>query len=178
MTFMVDVTRPSVVRLQRYAPVGNRWDSRVAILLWKNLVVVLANFGRRASDGRAHAVERKWQPHERDIVARHWLQDPDRLGLRLGQYLGQTVDRRARRAGSLQKIDPFAFAAREQDLLDLTKQFRLVGLSRRIAREARLAGPLGASEHAGQLGEEPVVAGGDEDRPRLGLEGLKRDEPA
>jgi hypothetical protein len=43
-----------------------------------------------------------------------------------------------------------------------------------VGREARILHPLGVAEHRGQLHEEPVVAGGDDDRAGLRLERLER----
>src|SRR5215510_7326285 len=138
-----------------------------------DLVRVLARRGWRAADARARAVEGQGQRYQLVVISRHGLDHADGLRLRLRHCLWQRVDRTAGHARRLQEIDPLPFGAREQDALDLRKQLRLVVDAGGVGGESRIRRPLGMPQHLGKLCEEAIVAGGDDERPRLGLEALE-----
>src|SRR5215470_3442338 len=138
-----------------------------------DLARVLARRGWRAADARARAVEGQGQRYQLVVVSRHGLDHADGLRLRLRHGLRQRVDRTAGHARRLEEIDPLAFGAREQEALDLRKQLRLVIDAGGVGGESRIPRPLGMPQHLGELGEEAIVAGGDDERPRLGLEALE-----
>src|SRR5262245_51869030 len=138
-----------------------------------DLARVLARLGGRAADARARTVEGQRQRYQLVVVSRHGLDHADGLRLRLRHCLRERVDRTAGHARRLEEIDPLAFGAREQDALDLRKQLRLVVDAGGVGGESRIRRPFGMPQHLGELDEEAIVAGGDDERPRLGLEALK-----
>src|SRR5215472_5723196 len=138
-----------------------------------DLARMLARRGWRAADARARAVEGQGQRYQLVVVSRHGLDHADGLRLRLRHCLRQRVDRTAGHARRLEEIDPLAFGAREQDALDLRKQLRLVVDAGGVGGESWINRPLRMPQHLGELGEEAIVTGGDDERPRLGLEALE-----
>ena len=86
-----------------------------------------------------------------------------RRGLRVRERLRDIVDRAARHARRLQHRDPVLGVRAAQHTLDLGLQRLLVLVAQRVGLEQRVLGEVGAVERLGQLDEEPVIAGGDDE---------------
>src|SRR5207253_5216072 len=84
--------------------------------------------------------------------------------------------RRARHARLLEDVDPLALGARGEDTLHLYDQLLAIRAALGILGEARVGRPLGMAESGHELGEEAIVAGGDDHGLVLRLETLEGHE--
>ena len=80
----------------------------------------------------------------------------------MGERLRDVVDRAARHPGRLEHRDPVVGVRAAQHALDLGPQRLLVLVAQRVGLEQRVLGQVRAVERMGQLDEEPVIAGGDD----------------
>ena len=99
---------------------------------------------------------------------RHLDRHAARPHLRIGEHLGEVVDRPARHLGRLERVEPVAARAALQRRREQRHQHRAVAHAVGVAREARIARPARAQPATAQKRRELAVVADRQDHVAVG----------